>query len=373
MQFKGPRYRSAPDRCQEQIIMAWYLRKSVRLGPVRFNLSKSGIGTSVGVKGFRVGVRPNGRSYLHAGRYGLYYRQELGSGTSKNESAPNEIEHIHTSHPNTIQYNSATSQELTSKSRKELVSSLNQSYKDLRLDYLCGGIFLILSFILFNQNSILGAVSIISGTVITVAVAIWESKRRTITITYEFEDEKARVFKLLLSAFNNLASNTNVWALIDSRNINGSHESKLNAGAGNLISRSDVQVGEGKPPWVNTNIDVPVLNARKQTLYMMPDGIFVYDDKGVGFVEYEDVSVSENTTRFIEERPPGDANIVGRTWKHPNKNGGPDRRFKDNYEIPICLYGELKIRSKSGMFFYLMTSKHDSASKFNLEFSNILK
>ena len=59
--------------------MAWYLRKSVSIGPVRFNLSKSGVGTSVGVKGFRVGVRPNGKSYVHAGRYGLYYRQELGN------------------------------------------------------------------------------------------------------------------------------------------------------------------------------------------------------------------------------------------------------------------------------------------------------
>jgi hypothetical protein len=267
----------------------------------------------------------------------------------------------------------ASSQELSSKSRKELLSSLNQSYNDLRLDYLCGGIFLIISLILFNQNSMIGTIFIMFGLAITVAVATWESKRRTITITYEFEDEKANIFKQIISAFNNLASNKNVWVLIDSRSIHGSHESKLNAGAGNLISRSDVQVGEGKPPWVNTNIDVPVLNARKQTLYMMPDGIFVYDDKGVGFVEYEDVSVSDNTTRFIEEHPPSDAKIVDRTWKHPNKNGGPDRRFKDNYEIPICLYGELKIKSKSGMFFYLMTSKHDSASKFNFEFGNVLK
>jgi hypothetical protein len=37
--------------------MAWYLRKSVSVGPVRFNLSKSGIGTSIGVKGFRVGIK----------------------------------------------------------------------------------------------------------------------------------------------------------------------------------------------------------------------------------------------------------------------------------------------------------------------------
>ncbi|MBN2579097.1 MAG: DUF4236 domain-containing protein [Pirellulales bacterium] len=58
--------------------MGYYLRKSFRIGPVRFNLSKSGIGVSAGVKGARFGVRPDGRSYVHAGRYGLYFRQELG-------------------------------------------------------------------------------------------------------------------------------------------------------------------------------------------------------------------------------------------------------------------------------------------------------
>lgn len=357
--------------------MAFYLRKSVRLGPVRFNLSKSGIGASVGIKGFRVGVQPNGRSYLHAGRYGLYYRQELGGGvghSQKNELIPpKETEITHSSHPDAVQYNSATSQELTSKSRKELISTLNQSYKGLRLDYLCGGFFILLAIVLLNNNSTAWVAAIITGVLATVAVAVFESKRRTVTITYEFEDGKGDAFKRLISAFNNLASNKNVWALIDSRHIHGSHESKLNAGASNLINRSDVQVGEGKPPWVNTNIDVPVMKARQQTLYMLPDGILVYDNKGVGFVEYDEVSIFDNTTRFIEEQPPSDSKIVDRTWKHPNKNGGPDKRFKDNYEIPICLYGELKIKSKSGLFFFLMTSKHDTPINFKDEFENVLK
>ena len=57
--------------------MGWYLRKSLRLGPVRFNLSRSGIGTSIGVKGLRVGTGPKG-PYLHAGRDGLYCREQLG-------------------------------------------------------------------------------------------------------------------------------------------------------------------------------------------------------------------------------------------------------------------------------------------------------
>jgi hypothetical protein len=36
--------------------MGFYYRKSVNLGPFRVNLSKSGVGNSVGVRGFRVGI-----------------------------------------------------------------------------------------------------------------------------------------------------------------------------------------------------------------------------------------------------------------------------------------------------------------------------
>lgn len=36
--------------------MGLYLRKSVRVGPLRFNLSKGGVGVSAGIKGFRVGT-----------------------------------------------------------------------------------------------------------------------------------------------------------------------------------------------------------------------------------------------------------------------------------------------------------------------------
>ncbi|MGO9102221.1 MAG: DUF4236 domain-containing protein [Mycobacterium sp.] len=45
--------------------MAFYIRKAVKAGPFRFNLSKSGIGVSTGVPGFRVGSGPRGN-------YGLF-------------------------------------------------------------------------------------------------------------------------------------------------------------------------------------------------------------------------------------------------------------------------------------------------------------
>jgi hypothetical protein len=45
--------------------MGWSYRKSFKAGPMRINLSKSGLGTSVGVKGARIGIDARGRSYSH--------------------------------------------------------------------------------------------------------------------------------------------------------------------------------------------------------------------------------------------------------------------------------------------------------------------
>jgi len=53
--------------------MGFYIRKYVQAGPYRLNLSKSGLGVSVGRPGFRVGSGPRG-NYVHMGRYGVYYR-----------------------------------------------------------------------------------------------------------------------------------------------------------------------------------------------------------------------------------------------------------------------------------------------------------
>ena len=66
--------------------MGWYLRKSFGIGPIRLNLSKSGLGLSAGIKGLRIGTGPRG-SYMHGGREGLYYRQSLRSRGKQGEVA----------------------------------------------------------------------------------------------------------------------------------------------------------------------------------------------------------------------------------------------------------------------------------------------
>lgn len=46
--------------------MAFYYRKSVNLCPFRVNLSKSGLGYSIGGRGFRVGTSARGNKYCLA-------------------------------------------------------------------------------------------------------------------------------------------------------------------------------------------------------------------------------------------------------------------------------------------------------------------
>jgi hypothetical protein len=165
--------------------MGWYIRRYIKVGPVRFNLSKSGIGTSVGVRGFRVGVRPNGRTYVHAGRYGLYYRQELGRGRSnkiqRDVAETNQLCEVQ-------EYNTASSQELIPESRKEFLQKLNKAYKGTRLDYLCFGLFVFLTLICFMENIALGAIASIIGITITFLVVRWEFRRRVIVIHYDLDN-----------------------------------------------------------------------------------------------------------------------------------------------------------------------------------------
>lgn len=56
--------------------MAWSFRRSINLGPLRVNLSKSGVGYSVGTRGFRVGQDARGRRYraLSIPNTGIYRR-----------------------------------------------------------------------------------------------------------------------------------------------------------------------------------------------------------------------------------------------------------------------------------------------------------
>src|SRR5438128_11866974 len=74
--------------------MPWGFRRSLRIaGPLRLNLSKSGLGLSLGVPGLHIGAGPRGK-YLRAGipGTGIYYRKSLDGPRPARTRAPSKKE-----------------------------------------------------------------------------------------------------------------------------------------------------------------------------------------------------------------------------------------------------------------------------------------
>jgi hypothetical protein len=67
--------------------MGWRFRKSFKKGPLNINLSKSGLGGSIGIPGFRVGVSATGQYYLSVGipNSGFYWVKNFGKHRDESE------------------------------------------------------------------------------------------------------------------------------------------------------------------------------------------------------------------------------------------------------------------------------------------------
>src|SRR5205807_9688801 len=141
-----------------------------------------------------------------------------------------------------------------------------------------------------------------------------------------------------------------VWHVQSSGDITTTYDWKVNAGASALVNRKGINPGCGSPSYFQCNISIPVLPAGRQRLYFLPDRVLVWDTDGVGAVSFEQMNVDFRAQRFIEDTGvPNDAKVVDRTWRYVNKKVGPDRRFNNNRELPICLYEEILLTSKSGL------------------------
>src|SRR5262249_7852398 len=119
------------------------------------------------------------------------------------------------------------------------------------------------------------------------------------------------------------------------------------------------------PGIIKTNIAVPMLPCGRETLHFFPDRLLVFTNNGVGAVAYGDLSLERYAGRFVEdESVPADAQVVDTTWRYVNRDGGPDRRFNNNRQLPVALYETLHLRSGSGLNEQLQLSRQGAAEAF---------
>lgn len=344
--------------------MPLYLRKSVNFGPFRVNLSTRGVGVSAGVRGFRIGTGPRGH-YVHAGLGGVYYRANLGGrrGRRSPVQPPPTVEPatlldapdgpIVTDDGVVLSRIDSTTSALDGDGLGTLLSDLMRRRSRPPLAA-------VLPFLSFAgggaaaaslANPSLGAL----GVALTPALALggWlaDLRRRNTLLAYELDPGLEERYRALCVAFDAFAACGGIWVIEAAGRVETQHQRKRNAGAATIIHALPVKPRYGLPRGAKSNLKPPALPAGSQTLYFLPDAILVEEGRLLGGVRYGPaLQVATEPAQFIETgRVPHDARIVGATWRYTNRDGGPDRRFRDNRQVPVCLYHRLALRSGDGL------------------------
>jgi hypothetical protein len=334
--------------------MSFYVRKSVKAGPFRFNLSKSGVGVSAGVPGFRVGSGPRG-NYVRVGAGGVYYRATLGAQQPTTPEPtwqpppPPPVADVLLE-----DITGAEATELLPTGSGDIVEQLNQVASRWRIFPWALGLLIV---VLLAQP-VVGAVLLLPG--VPGLTWLWfnDRARRTVVAFYDVNDTPAAWFQGLVDAAQALAGSHALWRVDAAGNVRTTYQYKVNAGAGTIVSRKRAGASDQPPAALATNIAVPSITAGKSALYFLPDRVLVNDAKRFSDVSYAELQIQMTSQRFIEsQRPPRDAAQVDTTWQYVNVKGGPDQRFKNNRQLPVMLYGELDLASGGGLHWLLQCSQ----------------
>ena len=343
---------------------------------------------SVGVKGFRIGTGPKGH-YVHAGMNGVYYRKSLRGLGDKAEpdrqSQPTDAVAIARTQgrPATYLTNdgvtmrriiSRGAEEMQNGSRSEAIASLNEARQ--RTGYLLpsllsgGALTALLATSL--QSPSMAVVSAVVTALVSLVAARADVSRQNVVFAYDLDEGGKKLYEALVDALDRLARSDGLWYVDAAGDVNNLTAWKRNAGASQLVAKHKTSVTYDPPPSVQSNITPPCLKVDGKHLYFLPDCILVRERKIYGSVSYSDLRLATRPSRFIvEDTVPRDSLVVGRTWKHPNKKGGPDRRFANNRELPICLFEELGIVSSSGLKALIMASARDAVAATEAALNNV--
>lgn len=371
--------------------MSIRFRRSMRLFPgVRLNFSRSGISTTVGVRGASMTLGGHG-THLNVGLpgTGLSYRTKISPGTHTGPSAaggqdiapaladpvanPPALGHA----PGTVEIRSADVSVLTSPGLGELKRLINEAATrrvalNAQIKAKQGVLAKAQGRLRFARTLVVrlftqGSIPRLAGAVIATTDDLENSQAELagcyVEIDFALDDITLGSYAALVTAFEALRTCERIWDITATVATNRRAERTI---ATQAISRSPVKFDLVTPSIVKTEHKALRLgNVAGRDIQVFPGFVMMRDGGGdFALIEYGEVDLRFAQSRFIEEeRVPSDSDVVGQTWKKANKDGSPDRRFKDNSRIPIVGYGEVMLGSPTGLFeAYMFSSMGKSAA-----------
>lgn len=370
--------------------MAWSYRKRIKIIPgIHLNLSKSGITTSVGVRGANLTFGKSG-TYLNTGipGTGIYNRQKLSNNNSNsNPSLENPQNFETTNFEVSDNIFSADVQEITSQNMqgvKDAILSAHKQRIELKSDLIKIKATLVSSKakLTFSYFLLYGLIkkSIsenIKADIISQKNAIQQLQEQIencyVGLEIDFDTEILQKYEQVVATFKKLITSQKIW---DVTSAHSEDTRVTRSAAGTLVQKKEVKFGIKSIPDIKTKFEALWFNnANGADLYVYPNFIVMYSSKTkFAIIGLDEIDFSQSYIRFIETGTvPRDTKIIDKTWFKVNKNGSPDKRFKGNYQIPVVKYGELVLRTKTGLNEEYQFSNYEFTEEFGKAFEQYRK
>ena len=343
-------YAHTPLGRERRKSMGFRYRKSINLGGgFRINISKSGIGYSWGVKGYRITKTARGtvRRTASLPGTGISFTEETGKGKLNQQQYTPAIDN---NHYDTQDIVNTVTNELISEGLEDILKSAQGAMILNKISTILFWLSLLLIFLkpIYAMSSL-----------IFILMKIVVKTLGRVKLDYVIDDDQKEVVEKRINEMLKLIECNKVWRLMQSSKV---IDKKYSSGASTTVVRVLCSMSSKTPFPFKSTVKTAVFKSGKETLIFLPDKLFLIQKNKIGALNYSDISSEIRTTRFVEsETVPKDSIVVGRTWKYVNKSGGPDRRFADNRQLPICEYGEIELTSNMGLNTLLMYSNPDNA------------
>lgn len=191
----------------------------------------------------------------------------------------------------------------------------------------------------------------------------WEENTK-VSVTFETNDASQRAYASLVRAFDALRTSVKIWDITADMATDQFSERTL---ASRSVNRHAVTFDFSSTDLIRfSGSAMRFENVNGDDILLYP-GVAVMPraDEAFALIDIRELKVHAERRRFHEtDGVPSDASSAGYTWAKTNKDGSPDRRFKDNYQIPICIYGDITFKSKTGVTEEYMVSNADAAQAF---------
>lgn len=174
----------------------------------------------------------------------------------------------------------------------------------------------------------------------------------------------SQTFHRMRDEFSLLAKSARIWDTVGHRSTNKVVERTT---ATRSIERQSVSFRLGKCELIESEWNIPhMVNANGGDIFLYPGFVLYFVSVGAfALLEYKDVKLNFSGTQFFEEESvPRDSKVVGQTWFKTNKDGTQDKRFKNNYQIPIVRYGKIVLSSTTGLNEEYMISNAEQTEAF---------